>query len=121
LGAWQSCCDVVIIGKSFLAKGGQNPAEAVLAGRPVIFGPHMENFAPLVKLLLGAKGAIQVDDLDSLMGKAQSLLVNPVAATRLAEAGIAALAAHAGATEKTVHALLNLPTSMDEVAKQGRR
>lgn len=41
---WTALADVAVIGKSFLADGGQNPAEAVACGVPVLTGPHMENF-----------------------------------------------------------------------------
>ena len=39
--------DLVVIGKSFLGRGGQNPVEAIAAGAPVVCGPHMSNFEPL--------------------------------------------------------------------------
>jgi 3-deoxy-D-manno-octulosonic-acid transferase len=62
LSAWQCLATQVVIGKSFLATGGQNPAEALMACKPVLFGPHMENFDALVNLLLREKGAVQVRD-----------------------------------------------------------
>ena len=45
---WIAHADVVVVGKSFLARGGQNPVEAIAAGVPVVCGPHMENFEPLI-------------------------------------------------------------------------
>ena len=51
---WTAHADVVIIGKSFLATGGQNPGEAILAEKPLVFGPHMENFEPLASRLVAA-------------------------------------------------------------------
>ncbi len=62
LATWTCHADVVIIGKSFLSVGGQNPAEAILAGKPLILGPHMENFQPLTDDLLRAWGAISCPD-----------------------------------------------------------
>ena len=59
---WTAHADAVVIGKSFLATGGQNPCEAILAGKPVIFGPHMENFEPLASRLVAAGGAIRAVD-----------------------------------------------------------
>ncbi len=103
LGAWQQLCDIAIIGKSFLAHGGQNPAEAVLAGKPVVFGPHMENFEPLVALLLEAGGAVQVDGLATLPDALRSLLADPARAARLGSAGHAALARHHGAIRTTLN------------------
>src|SRR5262249_33862795 len=38
---WYGVATVVFVGKSLTAKGGQNPVEAIIAERPVVFGPHM--------------------------------------------------------------------------------
>ena len=62
---WTSHADVVIIGKSFLSEGGQNPCEAILAGKPVIFGPHMENFQPLAASWFNG-GCISANDPQEL-------------------------------------------------------
>ena len=97
---------VVIVGKSFLAKGGQNPAEAVMAGKPVIFGPHMENFEALVKLLLTRSGALRAQDFADALGIIESLLHNPETAHAIALNGQHALQAHEGSTQRTVDRLL---------------
>jgi 3-deoxy-D-manno-octulosonic-acid transferase len=65
LAAWQHLATLVVVGKSFLAEGGQNPAEAALAQKPVLFGPHMENFTPLVELLLKKKARSRSPTLTS--------------------------------------------------------
>lgn len=105
LKAWQELATIVIIGKSFLAEGGQNPAEAVMADKPVVMGPHMENFLPLVDLLLSAKGAVQVNSLEALPAVLNELLVDATARDQLAAAGKAALMCHNGATLRTVDVL----------------
>lgn len=106
LRAWQHLATVVVIGKSFLTKGGQNPAEAVSAGKPVIFGPHMENFEALVSQLLAAKAAVQVKDFAELRERCPALLINPAAAEQMVQAGRAALGDHEGATKRTADVLL---------------
>jgi 3-deoxy-D-manno-octulosonic-acid transferase len=105
LAAWQHLATLVIIGKSFLAEGGQNPAEAVFAGKPVLFGPHMENFTPLVDLLLRHRGAMQVRDFDDLEKQLDNLLKSP---GDLARNGQQALQVHAGATRRTVERVLGV-------------
>ena len=102
---WQALAEVVIIGKSFLAKGGQNPVEAIAAGVPVVCGPHMENFSALMTLLLVAQGVCQVGNLSDLSGALRSMLTNPVAAHAMAARGRLALARHAGATLRTAKVL----------------
>ncbi len=106
LAAWQHLATVVVIGKSFLAEGGQNPAEAALAKKPVLFGPHMENFTPLVDLLLKHEGARQVSGFEELTTACRELLTSPGAAERMAANGNAALVAHHGATKRTVERIL---------------
>src|SRR6059058_6175501 len=66
LQRWYSIATVVFVGKSLTAHGGQNPVEPILAGKPVVFGPHMENFATLASMLVSKKGAVQVQDVNSL-------------------------------------------------------
>ncbi len=97
LRAWQCLATAVVVGKSFLATGGQNPAEAVMAERPVLFGPHMENFEALVELLLRAGGAVQVPDAKALESPLNGLLADSVLRARLGASGRTALQAHAGA------------------------
>lgn len=104
---WQALAEIVIVGKSFLARGGQNPAEAMAAGVPVLTGPHMENFAPLMKLLRTADGIWQVTDLSELAGALRKILMEPELAQAMAQRGRAALDRHAGAVKRTV-AILRL-------------
>jgi 3-deoxy-D-manno-octulosonic-acid transferase len=107
LRAWQHLATMVVIGKSFLATGGQNPAEAVMAGKPVVFGPHMENFEALVRILLAKQGAVQVQDFTELQRSLQRLLQDAPASERLAHAGRDALRAHEGSTRRTAEMLLS--------------
>lgn len=106
LRAWQHHATAVIVGKSFLSKGGQNPAEAITAGKPVIFGPHMENFTPLVRQLLAARGAMQVRDFVELQTRLQDLFKDRKSARQMAVNGLEALRVHAGATARVASALL---------------
>lgn len=106
LAAWQHLATLVVVGKSFLAEGGQNPAEAALAKKPVLFGPHMENFTPLVDLLLKAGGAQQVSDFAELESACLKLLQDETKAAHMAQAGHDALRIHEGATMRSVERLL---------------
>jgi 3-deoxy-D-manno-octulosonic-acid transferase len=102
---WQALAEVVIIGKSFLAKGGQNPVEAIAAGVPVLTGPHMENFAALMTLLHAADGIRQTTGLEELAKLLPDFLEHPAAAQKMASQGKAAHARHAGATQRTAAVL----------------
>ncbi|MDB6136698.1 MAG: 3-deoxy-D-manno-octulosonic acid transferase [Verrucomicrobiales bacterium] len=104
---WQALSQVVIIGKSFLANGGQNPAEAIAAGVPVLTGPHMENFTPLMHLLADAGGIRQVASLEQVAEALRDMLHNPDRAAAMAARGKAALDRHAGAAARTASLLLD--------------
>jgi 3-deoxy-D-manno-octulosonic-acid transferase len=106
LRAWQEIPNIVIIGKSFLAKGGQNPVEAVAAGVPVIAGPHMENFAALMTLLEKHGGITRIEDMGFLSDAVADILDRPERALEQATAAREALKTHRGATKKTAGLVL---------------
>ncbi len=98
---WTQLADLVIIGKSFLSKGGQNPVEAIAAKIPVIAGPHMENFADLVALLEEADG-ITITPIEALQTQIKLLLHHPSLGATQVEQALRTLEYHAGATERSV-------------------
>ena len=102
LANWYRCASVVFIGKSLLAEGGQNPAEAVAAGVPVVFGPNMQNFASLVSSFLKAKGAMEVRDAESLDSALDQLLRSPELRQSMVQSAAACLEIHRSATHRTV-------------------
>jgi len=104
---WTAHADVVVIGKSFLSTGGQNPAEAILARRPLVFGPHMENFEPLASRLVAAKAGLQVESLAELASAIRRALGSEAA--DLAQNAAALLAGHEGATRRILTLLRALP------------
>ncbi len=103
LATWTSHADVVIIGKSFLSTGGQNPAEAILARKPLILGPHMENFQPLVRHLLEASAALSATT-ENLPAAIRSAL-HPATAVSLTENAHRILSLHHGATQRHLKVL----------------
>ena len=105
---WYACATVVFIGKSLTARGGQNPAEPVAAGAPVIFGPNMQNFATLTAQFLRHNGAIEVRDPDALRRAVDQLLRNPSLRTEMVANAVRCLAVHNGATDRTVKLLAQL-------------
>ncbi len=102
---WYDQATVVFIGKSLTAHGGQNPAEAVAAGKPVIFGPNMENFASLAAQLVREGGALQVADARELEEELIRLLPDGQTRRQLAANAARCLRGHSGATARTCDAL----------------
>ena len=105
---WYAVATIVFVGKSLTARGGQNPVEPILAGKPVLFGPHMENFSALAQALVANKAAVQVRDPNSLQQQIAWLLRDREAAFRLIANAQAVLARHTGATARTAALVLKL-------------
>jgi len=107
---WYAVGTLVFVGKTLTAHGGQNPVEPIAAGRPVIFGPNMENFATLVRSLVQRRGAIQVANETELRENVARLLRDEPARRRLVENGRDVLRRHEGATSRTAELITNLPS-----------
>ncbi len=105
---WYHTATVTFIGKSMDTFGGQNPVEAVLARKPVVFGPHMENFQSLVDQWLEDEAAIQVESEAELESALAELLDSPEKRDRLAKRASRALEPHVGATARTAEIIRQL-------------
>jgi 3-deoxy-D-manno-octulosonic-acid transferase len=110
---WYACADAVFMGKSLCGSGGQNPVEAILAGRPVLFGPRMENFAALRDALLAAGGAVEVRDANHLAAETIRLFTDPSHRAKLVENAGTALRPHHGATVRTAELVENAVMGSD--------
>ena len=69
--------DLIFCGGSLVPLGGQNILEPVAWGKPVFYGPHMDNFLQASQLLEKAGCAIRVRDRDELLEQLQHFLANP--------------------------------------------
>lgn len=102
---WYHLATVVFIGKSLTAVGGQNPVEPVMAGKPVIYGPHMENFRAVVEAWRDAEAAIQVADEAALEAAACELLNDADKRAKLVARASRILDQHRGATDRIARAI----------------
>lgn len=105
---WYYFADVVVVGKSFYGIGGQNPVEALMARKPVITGPHMENFASLMRELLAVDGIIQLPDPEELTGAIAQLLLDQKRASDLVSRSEDVLRKHQGAIRTTAAEIIRL-------------
>ena len=94
LGLFYRLCDIVFVGGSLIAHGGQNALEAARLGSAIVLGPHMFNFTEAAAALLAAGGAEQIADAAGLAEAVGRLLAAPAlvkeraaAAQRVADAG----------------------------------
>ena len=105
---WYHVATVVFIGKSLAAYGGQNPVEAVVAGKPVVFGPHMENFSAVVLPMLQQRAAVQVADAEELKSEIARLLAETKLRATMVSSARDAIAVHRGATERAARLFLQM-------------
>ncbi len=97
--------DIVFVGGSLVPVGGHNILEASLLSKPVLFGPHMENFKEIAGLIRKAEGGLTVVDGDDLYHQVRLLLDNPSERRRLGENGYNLLLQNRGATERTLEVI----------------
>ena len=105
---WYAMATVVFIGKSLFARGGQNPVEAIAAGAPVIFGPHMENFASLADSLVRERGAVQVRSGSELQCWTGDLLRFPEWRIELVNQARKFITTHSGAGARAAKLIVDL-------------
>jgi 3-deoxy-D-manno-octulosonic-acid transferase len=103
---WYSTATVVVVGKSFYGVGGQNPVEPILASKPVVVGPHMENFQYIVDELRRMGGIVQLHSADALVPTVADLLRNPSAASSVVARASKAMMQHQGAIRRTAALIL---------------
>jgi 3-deoxy-D-manno-octulosonic-acid transferase len=100
--AYYTAADVAFIGGSLLPLGGQNLIEPLAVGTPVLIGPSTFNFAETAREALARGAARQGADADAIVVEATALLRDPELCARMTVAGTELLAAHRGATRRTL-------------------
>ena len=99
--------DVVFVGKSITAKGGQNPIEPAALGKAVVFGPHMQNFATAAQAFLAGDAAVQVQDAAGLETALAALLSDERRRRELGQHARQVVQENLGATDRTVQLILD--------------
>jgi len=108
LHAAYSVATVVFCGGSLVPLGGQNVLEAAAWGKPVLFGPSMEDFQGEKELLLASGGGREVRDQEALVDKIHYYLTHPEEAARAGKVGRNMVRANTGAARKHADAILRL-------------
>jgi len=95
----------VFVGGSLVDQGGHNILEPAVFGKPIVFGPYMQNFAEIARAFLENDAAIQVRSGRELEHALLALLNDPVRRARLGAAARALVEANRGARGKTMTAI----------------
>ncbi|BBO74121.1 3-deoxy-D-manno-octulosonic acid transferase [Desulfosarcina widdelii] len=107
---------VVFCGGSLVPLGGQNVLEPAMCGKPVLFGPFMEDFQDASALLEASGGGVCVQNGQALAERAGDLLAHADNARRMGRRAKQAVLANRGAARrhaKVVADMLNLPYRLD--------
>jgi 3-deoxy-D-manno-octulosonic-acid transferase len=118
LGACWGLADVAFVGGSLTTRGGQNMIEPAAYGAAVLFGPNTRNFRDAVALLLSADAARVVPDGRELTAEVRRLLADRNARTVMGERARRAVAAHRGATARTVDLLLSQVVNQPKIGEK---
>jgi 3-deoxy-D-manno-octulosonic-acid transferase len=108
---------VVFVGGSLVDAGGHNILEPAVFGKPIVFGPHMQNFAEIARGFLANGAAVQVSHGRELGTILLELLDDPVRRASLGAAARALVEANRGARTKSLAAIAQLlqPHGQDNV------
>ncbi|HET6441421.1 MAG TPA: 3-deoxy-D-manno-octulosonic acid transferase [Phycisphaerae bacterium] len=99
---WYALADVVIVGRSFAPLGGSNPMEPGSLAKPLVWGPHMFNFAVEAREMLSAGAARQAADLPALAQALEELLTHADRRREMGEAARTVIRRLQGATRRNV-------------------
>jgi 3-deoxy-D-manno-octulosonic-acid transferase len=113
----------VFVGGSLVDSGGHNILEPAVFGKPIVFGPYMQNFAEIARTFLDNGAAIEVRNGRELETVLLELLGDPVRRARLGAAARALVEANRGARTKTLAAIAQLlpPDNPGSVVRPFRR
>lgn len=103
LAAAYGISDISVIGGSFVQRGGHNPLEPAFWGKPVVCGPHMENFPFIQEFYIGS-GAVKTD-AEGLFEVLRELLRSPSKRKIMGERARSLYRDKAGAVNRTADAL----------------
>ncbi|MEP7339324.1 MAG: glycosyltransferase N-terminal domain-containing protein, partial [Acidobacteriota bacterium] len=114
LAALYRFASVVFVGGSLVAKGGHNILEPALFAKPIIVGPHMQNFREITTEFLRRKAVIQIEatnaneQVSELSRTFAELLGNRQRAQQLGANARQAIEDNRGATARTVAVIAEL-------------
>lgn len=105
LGLFYRLAGVVMVGKSFVGEGGQNPIEPAKLASAVLHGPHVANFSDVYALLDEAGGAALARDAEELAAMLAALFADPARLRAMARAAARAVETQGGAADRVMQAL----------------
>lgn len=84
LGLFYRAAEIVFMGGSLIAHGGQNPLEAARLNNAILTGPHTHNFSAIIARFVAAQAIQVVANATELKEALKTLLADVRARDRLA-------------------------------------
>jgi 3-deoxy-D-manno-octulosonic-acid transferase len=107
LASVYALASVAFVGGSLVPAGGHNPLEPAQFAVPVVMGTHYANFRTVIDTLVQAE-ALKVATTETLLPMLENLLTDHEAANALGVRALEVFQHQAGATGRTITALLGL-------------
>ncbi len=108
LRKFYALASVVFVGRSLVPMGGSDPMEAAALAKPVLCGPHMDNFVVAVEALRASEGLHVTHSVSELACAVREYVCDAQKARTSGEAARAVVVNHQGATDRTLEALRRL-------------
>jgi len=108
LMSYYACADVVFVGGSMGEQGGHNALEPAALGKPVLFGPNMDNAREIATQLQRCNAARSVSNQQNLRQIAGQILTDGVLRDKMGQAGLELIEKNKGALELTLKAIKKL-------------
>ncbi len=99
---------VVFVGGSLVPSGGHNILEPAVAGKPVIVGPHMENFQEIADQFRAEQALVEVASAEELGREVAELLLDDRRRSSLGERARELIGRNRGAVLRSSDALRSL-------------
>jgi 3-deoxy-D-manno-octulosonic-acid transferase len=99
---------VVFVGRSLVSMGGSDVMEVAGLAKPIIVGPHTENFTEAVNLLKSEGACRQISTGEGLAGAVSDLVRHAARAEKMGQAARATILRRRGATAQTVDEIASL-------------
>lgn len=106
LAALYSAATYIFCGGSLVKKGGHNIFEGAIMGKPIFYGPYMDDFIDACALLEPGGGSIQVNNWPECVTEIIQLANDPTRYQKMAEANRRIALLHQGAAQRQAELII---------------
>jgi len=107
LASVYAAADVVVVGGGFSNYGGQNIIQPLAHGKPVLHGPHMQNFRDVARLAVEAGVSREIKSPESLtLCLVEMLFMEPAWPVAMGKKALEFIAASRGASTRYAEAIV---------------